>query len=140
MAIKTFVEDCKNYSWNEIKIIDTETGEFTQYNTDKNIGFPFGIPCITTVLKMGYKSVDECLKTLKERNYLGYEIDNAEQKESERIGYINLGVERIKRVGRVNTKDFEDVCNKLSGYGMGFCDSQNSITACYLHSLEEGAC
>ena len=135
MSVKTYVKDCKNYSWNEIKIIDTETGEFTQYNTDKSIGFPFGNPCITTVFQMGYKSVDEFLKTLKERNSLGYEIDYKKQKESERIGYINLGVERIKRAGRINTNDFEDVCNKLSKYGMGFCDAQNSITACYLHNI-----
>ena len=135
MEIKTFVKEYKNHGWNEIKIIDFETGEFTQYNVDNEIGFPFGTPYQTTIFEMGYKSVNDCLKTLKERNLLGYEIDHSEQKESERIGYINLGIERIKRVGRVNTKDFEDVCNKLSGYGMGFCDSQDSITACYLHSL-----
>ena len=140
MAIKTFVKEYKNHGWNEIKIIDFETGEFTQYNECNTIGFPFGTPYQTTVLEMGYTSVKECLKTLKERNLLGYEVDIKEQKESERIGYIKLGVERIKRAGRVNTKDFEGICDKLGGYGMGFCDSQNSITACYLHSLEEGAC
>jgi len=139
MTIKTFVKEYKNHGWNEIKVIDFETSELTQYNVDDKIGFPFGTPYQTNIFEMGYKSVNDCLKTLKERNLLGYEIDHSEQKESERIGYINLGIERIKRVGRVNTKDFEDVCNKLSGYGMGFCDSQDSITACYLHSLEEGA-
>jgi len=133
--IKTFVEEHKNHGWNEIKIIDFETGEFTQYNTNRNIGFPFGNPYSTTVFKMGYSSVKECLKSLKERNILGYEIDHAEQKESERMGYINLGVERIKRAGRINTNDFEDVCNKLSNYGMGFCDAQNSIIECHLHNV-----
>jgi len=132
--IKTFVKDCKNYSWNEVKIINLETGEFTQYNTDKSIGFPFGMPYTTTVFEMGSNSVKEFLKTLKERNFLGIEVDHEEQKESERIGYINLGVERIKRAGRVNTTDFEDICNKLSKYGMGFCDAQNSIVACHLHN------
>lgn len=140
MTVRTFVREYKNHFWNEIKIIDFETGAFTQYNVCNAIGFPFGTPWKTTVFEMGYTSVKECLKTLKERNFLGYEVDCKEQKESERVGYINLGVERIKRAGRVNTKDFEDVCNKLSGYGMGFCDAQNSITECYLHSLEEGAC
>jgi len=138
--IKTYVKEYKNHGWNEIKIIDFETGDFTQYNVDSCIGFPFGTPWKTNIFEMGYKSVNECLKTLKERNLLGHEVDYKEQKESERIGYINLGVERIKRAGRINTKDFEDVCNKLSKYGMGFCDSQNSITAFYLHRLEEGAC
>jgi len=138
--IKTYVKEYKNHGWNEIKVIDLETGEFTQYNVCNTIGFPFGTPYQTTVFEMGYTSVNECLKALKERNYLGYEVNNAEQKESERIGYIKLGVERIKRAGRVNTKDFEDVCNKLSGYGTGFCDVQNSITECYLHNLDKRAC
>jgi len=133
MTIKTFVKEYKNYGWNEIKVIDIETGDFTQYNVCNIIGFPFGTPWETTVFEMGYNSVKECLKTLKERNFLGYEVDHKEQKESERIGYVNLGVERIKRAGRVNTKDFEDVCNKLSKYGMGFCDAQNQITSAYLH-------
>ena len=140
MAVKTFVKEYKNHGWNEIKVINTETGELTQYNVDDKIGFPFGAPYQTTVFEMGYTSVNECLKTLKDRNFLGYEVNHAEQKESERIGYINLGVERIKRAGRINTKDFEDVCNKLSKYGMGFCDAQNSITKCYLHNLDKGAC
>jgi len=140
MTFRTFVREYKNHFWNEIKIIDFETGSFTQYNVDDNIGFPFGTPWKTTVFEMGYTSVKECLKTLKERNLLGHEVDNAEQKESERIGYIKLGVERIKRAGRINTGDFEDVCNKLSKYGMGFCDSQNSITECYLHNLDKGVC
>jgi len=133
MTIKTFVREYKNYGWNEIKVIDIETGDFTQYNVNCNMGFPFGTPCKTTVFEMGYKSVNECLKVLKGRNFLGYEIDRKKQMESEKIGYINLGVERIKRAGRVNTKDFEDIINKLSAYGLGFCDAQNQITSAYLH-------
>jgi len=140
MTVRTFVKEYKNHGWNEIKIIDIETGDFTQYNVCNTIGFSFGDPWKTSVFEMGYTSVKECLKTLKERNYLGYEVNYAEQKESERIGYIKLGVERIDKAGRINTKDFEDVCNKLSGYGMGFCDAQNSIIECHLHSLEEGVC
>ena len=135
MTVKAFVKDCKNYSWNEVRIIDTETGEFTHYNTSKSIGFPFGNPYTTTVFQMGYKSVDECLKSLKKNNYLGDEIGYKEQKESERIGYIKLGMERIKRAGRVNTTDFEDICNKLNKYGMGFCDAQNSIIECHLQCI-----
>ena len=133
MAIKTFVKEYKNHGWNEIKIIDFETGEFTQYNVCNTIGFPFGTPYNTTVFEMGYKSVNECLKALKERNLLGYEIEYKKQRESEKIGYINLGVERIKRAGRINTNDFEDIIKKLASYGLGFCDAQNQITSAYLH-------
>lgn len=51
----------------------------------------------------------------------------------ERLDLIKEGVERIKSAGRINTTDFEDICNKLADYGMGFCDAQNVITAAYLH-------
>lgn len=133
--IKAFKKECSQY--HEVRIINLETGEFTRYFQDKHIGFTFS-NYTTTVFEMGYKSVNECIKTLKDRNFLGNEVDCKEQKESERIGYINLGVERIKRAGRINTNDFEDVCNKFSNYGMGFVDAQNVITGNYLYELEQG--
>jgi len=74
------------------------------------------------------------MKALKERKLLGQEIDYQEQKESERIGYIKLGIERIKRHERINTNDFEDVINKLSSYGLGFVDAQNQIISAYQHT------
>ena len=129
--IKTFKKELKNYTYNEIHLINTDTGEFTQYMQDKNIGFIFS-DYNTNVFKMGYKSIEECLKSLKERNLLGQEIEYTTQKETERIGYIKLGVERIKRAGRINTNDFEDICNKLFKYGMGFVDAQNVITEAYI--------
>ena len=73
--------------------------------------------------------------TKKERNFLGTEVNYKDQKESERIGYINLGIERIKRNNRINTKDFEDIIIKLCDYGMGFVDAQNCIIESYLHSM-----
>ena len=132
--IKVFKRECINY--NEVRIINIKTGEITSYHTHKDIGCPFGIPYKTTVFEMGYKSVNECLKTLKERKFLGNEVDYKEQKEVERIGYIKLGIERIKKAGRINTTDFEDICNKLSNYGMGFCDAQNVIIANYLLEVQ----
>ena len=80
---------------------------------------------------LGYNNLTECIKILKDRNFLGTKIDYKEQKESERLGYIQLGIERIKLNNRVNTKDFEDVIQKLAAYGMNFVDAQNSITAAY---------
>jgi len=130
--IKTYVKESKNSGNNEVKIINLETGAFTQYNTDGKIGFPFGNPYNTTVFEMGYKSVNDCLKTLKERNFLGYEADYRKQKESEMIGLINLGSIRIENAGRINSNDFEDITLKLSDYGLGYVDAQNQIIANYM--------
>ena len=119
----------------EIRIINTKTGEFSSYHQDKNIGFIYGLQGKTTVEKMGYTNINECIKTLKSREFLGIEVDYKDQKESERMGYIKLGVERIKRAGRINYKDFEDVARKLIGYGMGLCDAEECIVQMYLHSV-----
>lgn len=132
--IKVFKKDYKQ--WNEIKIINMETGEFTSYNQHKTIGFPFGKPYETTVQQMGYKDVKSCLKELKNRNFLGQEISYSEQMENEKNGYIKLGADRIKRHKRINTNDFKDVIEKLKNYGLGFVDAQNIITATYLNSIE----
>jgi hypothetical protein len=132
--IKAFKKELPDY--NVIKVIDLETGDYSSYHQEKSIGFPFGIPHKTTVFKMGYKSVEECLKALKERNFLGYEVDYKEQKETERIGFIRLGAERIRRAERINTNDFEDIVETLSSYGMGFCDAQNCIIATYLNEIQ----
>lgn len=120
--------------WNEIRIINFETGEFTKYFQDKNIGFTFS-EYTTTVFEMGYKSVNDCIKELKHRKYLGTEIDYKEQKNSEKLGLLKLGVDRIKRNNRVNTNDFEDVINKLAAYGLNYCDAQNQIIGLYEYSL-----
>lgn len=136
--IRVFKRELKNR--NEIRIINFETGEFTSYHQDKNLGFPFGSIQSETVTEMGYKNIKECVKALKERNFLGNEVDYKDQKESERIGYINLGVERIKRNNRINTLDFEDVIERLSGYGMGFVDAQNCIIETYLYNKEVIKC
>lgn len=135
--IKIFKNERNDY--NEIRVINDETGEYTSYLQDKVIGFTYSI-YNTNIFDMGYKSAKECLKTLKERKFLGIAVDYKEQKESERIGYIKLGAERIKRAGRINTNDFEDICNKLSNYGMGFCDAQNCITEAYISNKEVVAC
>lgn len=119
----------------EIRIINTKTGEFTNYHQDKKIGFVYGSNSKTTVEKMGYASVKECIKTLKNRGFLGVKVDYKDQKESKRMGYIKLGVERIKKARRINYNDFEDVVRKLTVYGMGLCDAEESIVQMYLHSI-----
>jgi len=138
--IKAYKSKCNNtFSENddyEIRIINLETGAFEHYCQDEKIGFIYS-HYNTTVFDMGYTSVKECLKTLKERNMLGEEVDYKEQRNSEKLGYLQLGVERIKRAQRVCTTDFEDVCNKLSKYGLGFVDAQNQIIGLYEYQLEE---
>jgi hypothetical protein len=95
--IRTFKRVLNSNTWNEIHIVDTETGEYKHYMQDKAFGFAFSQDS-GIVSDIGYKSVNEYLKTLKERNYLGEEVDYTEQIESERIGQINLKAEqeRIK--------------------------------------------
>lgn len=127
--LKVFKKEYQN-KYYEVKIINIETGEFTSYHQALS-GFPFGKPYNTNVFKIGYSSVKECIKELKSRGNLGQEISHEDQKQSEKIGYINLGVERIKRAKRVNTNDFEDVINKLVEYGLSYCDAQNKIIAAY---------
>lgn len=118
----------------EIKLINFENGDFTQYFQDKNLGFIYSTHK-TNIKNMGYKSIKECIKTLKQRGFLGQEINLEEQKKSEKIGYINLGIERIKRAGRINTNDFKDVVEKLKNYGLGYVDAQNVIIEAHLHSI-----
>lgn len=122
---------------NTIRVFDFDNNIFTQYNTAENANFPFGVPFTKTAKEMGYKDLKECYKSLKNRNQLGEEIDYKEQREAERLGYIYLGVERIKQHNRINTNDFADVCDKLGKYGMNFVDAQNVITAQYLYETGE---
>jgi len=132
--IKAFKQETSNKKYYEIKVMNMETGDFKHYMQDKEVGFIFGYSeC--TVIKMGYTSIAECLKEIKRRKSLGTEIDYKEQRESEKLGFINLGVLRIKRKNRVNTKDFEDVIQRLSSYGLGYCDAQNTIIANYENSI-----
>lgn len=128
----------RNYQnkWYEIRLINIETGEFIFYHQTKEMGFPFGKPYKTTVTKMGYKDVKSCLKELKQRGSLGKEISFEEQRQNEKIGYINLGVERIKRAGEINTNDFKDIIEKLNNYSLGFVDAQNTIIKTYLNLIE----
>lgn len=130
--IKVYKRDIEGKDWSEIKVVNMETGDYTSYNQDKNIGYTFN-KYQSNITEMGYRSVKDCIKTLKSRNFLGKEIDYKAQRESERIGLIKLGVERIRSYNRVNTKDFEDIIEKLKGYGMNFVDAQNIIIAAYEH-------
>ena len=116
--------------WDGITIINTETSNIKMYRVAKE-GYVIGDIWSKNVNDLGYNNLTECIKILKNRNFLGAEINYKDQKESERLGYIQLGIERIKLNNRVNTKDFEDVIQKLAAYGMNFVDAQNTIIGNY---------
>lgn len=122
---------------NTIRIFDYDNNTFTMYHTSKNIGFPFGIPQHELITDMGYTSLDDAIKQLTHRGHINkYQlIDYGIQRENEKIAYIQLGVERIKRNNRVNTNDFIDVIEKLQSYGLGFCDAQNQIIGLYEYQI-----
>lgn len=117
----------------EVKVFDTDKQTMKGYHMIKD-GFKFGNESTYNVSDMGYDNVNHAIKSLKSRKQLGSQIEYMKLKELEKIGYIKLGVQRIERSGRVNTKDFEDVIVKLQAYGMGFCDAQNAIISEYLNA------
>ena len=130
---KVFIERCNNFDM--VKIFDFDFNTMELYKVAKNSGFPFGEKTKYTMEEMGYIDINDAIKQLKKRGLLHEEIDYKEQKNNERIGYLKLGVERIKRAGRCNTNDFEDVIEKLKNYGLGYCDAQNQIIGLWEYEI-----
>lgn len=119
----------------QVKILDYEDQTFTTYYQDKTLGFPFGEQFTQKVKNMGYIDIKDCYKKLKSRGLLKQEISIEDQLKSEKIGLINLGIDRIKRHKEINTKHFTDVIEKLRKYGLGFVDAENMIIAGYQNSI-----
>ena len=117
----------------EIRIFDLDNNTFTFYYHSKNLGFKFGVEKSFLIEEMGYKSIKHMIKELKKRNLLGSEISCQELLELEKIGYIKLGADRIKRAGRINAADFQDIIEKLKKYGI---DSERTIIESYLSSIQ----
>ena len=120
----------------EIRIFNLNDNTFTFYYHSKNLGFKFGVEKRSPIEEMGYKSIKHMIKELKKRNLLGTEISHQELFDLEKIGYIKLGIERIKRAGRINTADFQDVIEKLKKYDMDPIDSERTIIESYLSSIQ----
>ena len=120
----------------EIRIFDLDNNTFTFYYHSKNLGFKFGVEKSFLIEEMGYKSIKYMIKELKKRNLLGSEISCQELLELEKIGYIKLGADRIKRAGRINAADFQDVIEKLKKYGIDPAASQKMIIESYLNSVQ----
>ena len=120
----------------EIRIFNLDDNTFTFYYHSENLGFKFGVEKAFSVEEIGYKSIKHMIKELKKRNLLGTEISYQELLELEKIGYIKLGIDRIKRAGRINAADFQDVIKKLKKYGIDPADSQKMIIQSYLNSIQ----
>ena len=120
----------------EVTMFDLDNNTFTFYYHSKNLGFKFGVEESFSVEVMGYKSIKHMIKELKKRNLLGTEISYQELLELEKIGYIKLGADRIKRAGRINAADFQDVIEKLKKYGIDPAASQRTIIESYLNSVQ----
>ena len=120
----------------EVRIFNLDNNTFTFYYHSKNLGFKFGVEESFSVEVMGYKSIKHMIKELKKRNLLGTEISYQELLELEKIGYIKLGIDRIKRAGRINAADFQDIIEKLKKYGIDPAASQKMIIESYLNSVQ----
>ena len=120
----------------EVTMFDLDNNTFTFYYHSKNLGFKFGVEESFSVEVMGYKSIKHMIKELKKRNLLGTEISHQELLELEKIGYIKLGADRIKRAGRINVADFQDVIEKLKKYGIDPGAAAKMIIESYLNSIQ----
>ena len=120
----------------EVRIFNLNDNTFTFYYHSKNLCFKFGVEKSFPIEEMGYKSIKHMIKELKKRNLLGAEISHQELLELEKIGYIKLGADRIKRAGRINAADFQDVIEKLKKYDIDPTDSERTIIESYLSSFQ----
>ena len=131
---RVFIKEAERMK--EVRIFNLDNNTFTFYYHSKNLGFKFWVEKSFLVEVMGYKSIKHMIKELKKRNLLGAEISYQELFDLEKIGYIKLGADRIKRAGRINTSDFQDVIEKLKKYGIDPAASQKMIIESYLNSIQ----
>lgn len=131
---RVFIKEAERMK--EVRMFNLDNNTFTFYYHSKNLGFKFGVEKSFSVEVMGYKSIKHMIKELKKRNLLGAEISYQELFDLEKIGYIKLGIERIKRAGRINAADFQDVIEKLKKYGIDPAASQKMIIESYLNSIQ----
>ena len=120
----------------EVTMFDLDNNTFTFYYHSKNLGFKFGVEESFSVEVMGYKSIKHMIKELKKRNLLGTEISYQELLELEKMGYRKLGADRIKRAGRINAADFQDIIEKLKKYGIDPGAAAKMIIESYLNSIQ----
>ena len=116
--IRTFIQE--RTDWDELIQIDTESGKVKQYCVEKTIGFPFS-EYYTTVSDMGYKSINDCIKRMKQIKHA--ELETEKQTEKEITGLLNLTKHRAEnnRHTCIILKDgtkYNDIVERLKVYGL----------------------
>lgn len=127
--IRTFIQERKG-NFDELLQINTESGEVKIYAVDKELDFPFS-EYYSTVSEMGYKSIDEMVKTMKNKE-TKKEIDTDAQTKKEIIGLYKLAEHRAKNGGNVfmRLKDgtlYNDISERLKKYGISESESMNKL-------------
>ena len=131
---RVFIKEAERMK--EVRMFDLDNNTFTFYYHSKNIGFKFGVEKSFSVEEMGYKSMKDMIQELKKRNLLGTEISYQELLELEKIGYIKLAIDRIKRAGGIDTANFKDIIEKLKKYGIDPGAAAKMIIESYLNSVQ----
>ena len=126
--IRTFIQERGKF--NELLQINTESGEVKVYAVDKELDFPFS-EYYSTVREMGYNSIDEMVKTMKNKE-TKKEIDTDAQIKKEIDGLYKLAEHRAKNGSNVfmRLKDgtlYNDISERLKKYGISESESIKKI-------------
>ena len=127
--IKTFIQERKG-NFDELLQINTESGEVKIYAVDKELDFPFS-EYYSTVREMGYNSIDEMVKTMKNKE-TKKEIDTDTQTKKEINGLYKLAEHRAKNGGVVfmRLEDgtlYNDISERLKKYGIPETESMKKL-------------
>ena len=127
--IRTFIQERKG-NFDELLQINTESGEVKIYAVDKELDFPFS-EYYSTVIEMGYNSIDEMVKTMKNKE-TKKEIDTDTQTTKEINGLYKLAEQRAKNGGNVfmKLKDgtlYNDISERLKKYGIPETESMKKL-------------
>lgn len=117
--IRTFLKDVTTATYNEIRRINTETNKIILFVQDKELGFAFS-DCETTLSDMGYKQMNDFIKTLEEHGF--FETDTESQIKSEINGLLNLAKYR-----KANGHHVSDIPERLEAYGIHADDASQMV-------------
>lgn len=127
--IRTFIQERKG-NFDELLQINTESGEVKIYAVDKELNFPFS-EYYSTVSEMGYDSISEMVKTMKNKE-TKKEIDTEAQTKKEINGLYKLAEHRAKNGNNIfmRLKDgtfYNDICERLKKYGISESESMKKL-------------
>jgi hypothetical protein len=108
--IRTFYKAVTTATYNEIRRINTETNVISLFVQDKELGFAFS-DYETTLANMGYRSMNDFIKTLEKHGFS--ETDTKAQIQSEINGLLNLAKYR-----KDNGHHVSDIPGRLEAYGI----------------------